>query len=106
MASSARSHVIRTGAPEGSDTPTTVSPSLASSRAKSKIRRFLTQERLDVSVRLGKEMLTRELKKVKDVAPKKVKKAEPVEETPEMLIRLGELRAQWKAELKAAEEKP
>jgi len=36
---------------------------VASSRAKSKIRRFLTQERLDVSVRLGKEMLTRELKK-------------------------------------------
>ncbi len=36
---------------------------VASSRAKSKIRRFLTQERLDVSVRLGKEMLSRELKK-------------------------------------------
>lgn len=36
---------------------------VASSRAKSKIRRFLTQERLDVSVRLGKEMLGRELKK-------------------------------------------
>lgn len=36
---------------------------VASSRAKSKIRRFLTQERLDVSVRLGREMIMRELKK-------------------------------------------
>jgi GTP pyrophosphokinase len=36
---------------------------VASSRAKAKIRRWLTQQRLDVSVRLGREMLVRELKR-------------------------------------------
>ncbi|MCK4412832.1 MAG: bifunctional (p)ppGpp synthetase/guanosine-3',5'-bis(diphosphate) 3'-pyrophosphohydrolase [Candidatus Eisenbacteria sp.] len=36
---------------------------VATSRAKSKIRRWLAQQRLDVSVRLGREMFVRELKK-------------------------------------------
>jgi guanosine-3',5'-bis(diphosphate) 3'-pyrophosphohydrolase len=36
---------------------------VASSRAKSKIRRWLMEARLEVSVRLGRDMLTRELKK-------------------------------------------
>ncbi len=36
---------------------------VATSRAKSKIRRWLIQQRLDVSVRLGREMLSRELRK-------------------------------------------
>ncbi len=36
---------------------------VASSRAKAKIRRWLTQQRQDVSVRLGREMLVRELKR-------------------------------------------
>ncbi len=36
---------------------------VASSRAKSKIRRWLTEARLEVSVRLGRDMLMRELKK-------------------------------------------
>ncbi len=36
---------------------------VASSRAKSKIRRWLMEARLEVSVRLGRDMLSRELKK-------------------------------------------
>jgi len=43
---------------------------VATSRAKSKIRRWLTQERLDESVRLGRDMLTRELRRQRKKIPR------------------------------------